>query len=711
MAHDQTSLASDIELVTLVPAVDNAVPEHSQRSSSIDLGATRSSTAAAAYPTRIETTTLRGEASSLQSDKPSWIRRLILDSWLCECVAMCFSIGCLVATLFVVAFFDGDKIPLPQLPPGVSLNAIVSVLSNAARASLVFVVSATMGQLKWCWLRKSGRQIHDIQAMDDASRGPIGTFGVLFSWVGGSLAALGSIITLLLIAFGPFLQLLVEYATYTVTRPDPFAQAPRNLAYTHHLPLVSFDTLSHPASPWEENTELVHVLEAGVWSVPKLFDQEPTCPTHECYWREFQSIGWCSKCENRTYSATINNCKLGNIIQGKDALSEYCVLSLGHGANFSLLGSWEMTKEYGDDGEYSAYGNVTSEAIWPLSYGTSGSRLTGFYPPERSSKSTTLLDVIDPAIAMGHAIVRQDDNENYDLAFDYLQIVEASLCILHPCEKTLELHKVNGTTKWKDVSTNYGRLIARNVSFTNTKQSTSAGEIVRTNLCWQAEDGDLDLDFFDEENYAVDNSKRAFCPVEDYAYDIQRSLQGRYDSTIHVEAEKNGHVVLNTTMIVAGDPDAPYGYRSGRFNTVGPESTRNLSQRMENVAVALTNWGLQTSNMTVSGYASSTDAFSLIHVRWQWILFPAFLELATLALLILTIMKSRREKVPLWKSSVLALIYHAVDELHGQESLATERLSGMEVTAKTVDVQLVKSEDGVNSLSKRSGYRAVDQDE
>jgi hypothetical protein len=87
-----------------------------------------------------------------------------------------------------------------------------------------------------------------------------------------------------------------------------------------------------------------------------------------------------------------------------------------------------------------------------------------------------------------------------------------------------------------------------------------------------------------------------------------------------------------------------------------------------------------------------------------------FLESATLALLILTYKKSRHEDVPLWKTSVLALIYHAVDELRGQETLVTEQLSGMEVIAKTTDVQLVKSEDGVNSLSKRSGYRPVDQD-
>jgi hypothetical protein len=147
---------------------------------------------------------------------------------------MCFSVGCLIAIVFVVDVYDGERIP--ELISGLTVNAIISVLSTASRASLVFVVSATMGQLKWYWLRKSGRHIHDIQAMDDASRGPLGALSVLVFWTGGSLAALGSIITLLMISFGPFLQQLVEYPSRNMTQPGAFALAPRNLAYTHHLP-------------------------------------------------------------------------------------------------------------------------------------------------------------------------------------------------------------------------------------------------------------------------------------------------------------------------------------------------------------------------------------------------------------------------------------------------------------------------------------------
>jgi hypothetical protein len=606
---------------------------------------------------------------------------------------MCFSIGCLVAIVFVVNAYDGERIP--ELVSGLTINAIVSVLSNGARAGLIFVVSATMGQLKWCWLRNSGRRIHDIQAMDDASRGPLGALSIVAFWTGGSLAALGSIITLLMIAFGPFLQQIVEYPSRNTTLSGAFALAPQNFAYTHHSP-----------SAFEENVDFLNVLGAGVWSDPKAFDQEPTCSTGQCWWPEFKSVGWCSKCENRTLSATLSNCKLDTIAQNKQNASDYCVLNLGHGANLSLIKDLEV---FGSVDDLELDGTFTSEVIWPLSYGNSGSDLSILDVTNLSSPPTKIMDIDNPLIVIGQAVLYTTGHSasGQSLDFDILSIVNASQCILHLCEKTLSLAKVNGTTTWTAGPPNYGSLVVRKVSLGLAPAFESASRNGNDNdsimLCWQAEDGDLDLEYFYEESYAVDRRKRAFCPVDDYGYNIQKALSGRHDLRF-VANMRGAFGFSNLAEDIYTDV-----LGSWRFNTVGPRSTRNLSQRVESVAVALTNYGLQTTNDTVNGTAIAEESY--VRVRWQWIALPAFLELASLALLVLTIIHSRREGVPLWKSSALALIYHGVDELRGQESLATERLSGIEVTAKTVDVQLVKSEDGVNSLSKRSGYHVVDQDE
>jgi hypothetical protein len=177
----------------------------------------------------------------LESGKPSTMSRL-LDTWTCEIVATTFSIGCLVAITAVVGAYDGERIP--QLVSGLTLNTIISVLSTAARSSLVFVVSAAVGQLKWCWLKRSVRQVRDIQAMDEASRGPLGAIGVIAFWTGGNLAAMGSFVTILMIAFSPFVQQLVQYPSRSAIQRDAIALAPQNKGYT-------------------ELTNLTEVLEAG----------------------------------------------------------------------------------------------------------------------------------------------------------------------------------------------------------------------------------------------------------------------------------------------------------------------------------------------------------------------------------------------------------------------------------------------------------------
>jgi hypothetical protein len=208
--------------------------------------------------------------------------------------------------------------------------------------------------------------------------------------------------------------------------------------------------------------------------------------------------------------------------------------------------------------------------------------------------------------------------------------------------------------------------------------------------------GEVDLVALDGVDDAVDKNMRAFCPVDSYAFELGRKLYG---------SQKRRLSISNDSATQATVEDAGPGPYDSSYITV---ATRNVSQIVESVAAALTNYGLATTNDTVLGDAFAEESY--VHVRWQWLILPAFLELASLVLLVLTIVHSRREDVPIWKSSVLALMYHGADELQDRGTLASQRLSGMELIAKAADVQLVKNEDVVNSLERRSGYIAVTED-
>jgi hypothetical protein len=681
--HDRSFPGSDIELVSLAPTADHSITEQSGQNA--DYEPTRAyHSMAHLVDAKIASlhgvedgSPVRHLSPSLGSGKPSAMKRLLLDTWTCEIIAMTFSIGCLVAIMIVVGAYDGKRIT--QLASGLTLNTIISVLSTAARSSLVFVVSAAVGQLKWCWLKRSARQVRDIQAMDEASRGPLGAIGVIAFWTGGNLAAMGSFVTILMTAFSPFVQQLVEYPSRNTIQPDAIALAPQNLVYA-------------------DINNLEEVIEAGTWSVQKGFDQEPICPTSQCLWPRFQSIGWCSKCEDCMRSATLNNCRLSTIVRNETELSQYCVLDLGNGANSSLLKSGlQKIEGYEPPAglEYSVSFQFTEENTWPVSDGGYADSSDGFYTPlmENNEVYSEYIGIYNPLMVFGHVKIEETQlaDRREDLHYDILRIVNASQCVLTVCEKSLLLKKVDGTTTWADESTNYGDMFGTVVEVL-LGEGPERRPYQRNLLCWQAEGGQNNFTTFDKENSSyLNKTKRAFCDLYLFV--------GAVEGQLVDESTSKG-------FIVGENSRSRFAKRTSY--TVGRNSTRNLSQRLESIAAALTNYGLATTNDTVRGDAYAEESY--VRVRWQWAILPAFLELASLLLLFLTIVHSRRNDVPIWKSSVLALMYHGVDELQDRGTFASERLSGMELIAKVTDVQLVKNEDGVNSLERRRGYIAGTED-
>ena len=163
----ESASASDIEMVSLVSAheySDQVYDPHeihfSTAAGASDLAATLGASEHRPRDPSIESTLDASEhrlrdphieprfnAITAAPDKrPSAYNRLIMDTWVCEAAAMVFSIGCIVAIAFTVGNYDGE--PIPSLSLDVTLNTVISVLSTAARAALIFVVSSSIGQLK-----------------------------------------------------------------------------------------------------------------------------------------------------------------------------------------------------------------------------------------------------------------------------------------------------------------------------------------------------------------------------------------------------------------------------------------------------------------------------------------------------------------------------------------------------------------------------------
>lgn len=117
--------------------------------------------------------------------------------------------------------YDGK--PLPALPHGLTLNAIISVLATGSKSALLFSVASNITQWKWIWYREQKmRKLSDLQVFEDACRGPLGAVQLLFDNTRTSLGLIGAGIVLLALAYDPFGQQLLAYPVQEVYTPSNF---------------------------------------------------------------------------------------------------------------------------------------------------------------------------------------------------------------------------------------------------------------------------------------------------------------------------------------------------------------------------------------------------------------------------------------------------------------------------------------------------------
>lgn len=85
-----------------------------------------------------------------------------------------------------------------------------NALGKIAAVALIVPTSEALGQLKWNWFNSS-QAIWDFEIFDKASRGPWGAALLLYRTKGRSLAALGALLIVLLLAIDTFFQQVVSY--------------------------------------------------------------------------------------------------------------------------------------------------------------------------------------------------------------------------------------------------------------------------------------------------------------------------------------------------------------------------------------------------------------------------------------------------------------------------------------------------------------------
>ncbi|KAK3319515.1 hypothetical protein B0T19DRAFT_467025 [Cercophora scortea] len=215
-----------------------------------------------------------------------------LRQWSFEFQCIVTSFACLIATIVILKVFDDH--PLPNMPAYFSLNSIVALLTTIGKAAFAISISEAMSQCKWNWLRRAEQPLSDFAAFDDGSRGWWGSLALMKVTRWRNYATLGALVTVLSIATSPITQQVVGY---TVKYPA---------SSTMNATALAIRKWSHAPSTSEEDTRWQDesgyaVYQGMIGSITRpLTPIAPNCPTGNCTYPKFNSLGICVKTANIT---------------------------------------------------------------------------------------------------------------------------------------------------------------------------------------------------------------------------------------------------------------------------------------------------------------------------------------------------------------------------------------------------------------------------
>ncbi|OQV08151.1 hypothetical protein CLAIMM_12465 [Cladophialophora immunda] len=475
-----------------------------------------------------------------------------------------------------------------------------------------------------------------------------------------SLCYIGAIIIVLGLVYEPFIQQIVSFPVQSTNETSPDATVEQ---------VVGLDYSSFSQS-------LRGFTVAGLYgnSFP---DRTPSCPTGNCTWEPFWSVGWCAKCEKRQLHSQSCDFTPQQIVEQGESMSKPCDFSFSEGN--ALQTTFESTTSIGsgcsetyvDD---QLFLSLNYTPIWPLSVGadnyTDTSLITRYFEGSREflGEKNTLL-----SIGYAPPLASIPDNET-SLPETLSQV--AAMCILTPCARKYNLSVVNGRTINQILEVNYGSIHSDQQELgtlcwlPKTTNSTKAAGSVSGNA-----------------TTAVDLQDLSFCLIQlGWIQEILSLLHGSFNATWEPHTyecfatSQTGNFILDDVLLqLHSDP----------------------SVFMPNVAAALTYLSQQASYLNpLSGTVFTERTF--VAVRWIWLSLPLGLNALGLIFLLVTAIYTKRNKVPLWKSSAFALLYHGLEARLVDDKQMYQRTSDMEKAASVTEVTLSSPGPGRKRLILRS---------
>ena len=404
---------------------------------------------------------------------------------------------------------------------------------------------------------------------------------------------------------------------------------------------------------WNNIYPLMNTLSDAAFNPNSVPDTQPQCPSGNCTWPPFTSLGFCSKCQDVTKTLQANS---KYIDTNNDNI---CLDDDTSGCEPNYRNYTYQLGGLNPDGDNKL--TTIARVSYAFVFDSDFEWVPGLFVKPINWTRIQVFNFTDgtsiPAVALV-AVFRTSTKKS--TAGD---VLTADLCALSFCAHKYKVSLSLNQPSSSAIETIHGKEL--------TYKESSSGNITE----WISFAGnDLNMTFPSAVNKTDSLDESVNLWIDQLSLIVQ-SFEGNLSTS---PDGGGGQVPTATSNIVAA------------FN-----ASSNISLTMNNIATAMTKYYRDSVNDTVA-YGQVGEIESYIHVRWAWITVPALLVVIGIVFLMQVIFETRRQGARIWKTSELPVLF--LSQASGEplyrepESNAfSYRLNEMEHVALGVRVKMAKS--------------------
>lgn len=673
------------------------------------------------YTTELEpgSTNPSSRKGTPKSILPCW------SNWRWEIVNSAISIIALGATIGTLLPHQNQ--PLPQWPFHISINALLSIYSVVLKGSATFVIQSCISQHQWLYMRQK-RPLADILRYDSAGRGVWGSSQwLVFRRLQQPLTAVGALIAVLIVTVDPFLQALLQYTgcqqslgEKAIVARSNYFESTGSFGYSEGFEMDNPEVGSRLYSISEPSKSVQSYLTTATLS--EASPVQPHCPTGNCTFESFSTVGYCSTCEDISHQLEFSNEVKSN--DGRK-VSYSCTSMLPTGLNITFNTDDEHPSMF--KGLFRGHGLDRDGTDWGYEYSPKQISIPTVFEfiAGKNFWSDGVWSGVGTDPTNGDHITNCSDI-NFDPEKEWsCRGYGAARCTIFPCIREYEVAVIAGVVSETMIghtpfetprNMSSGRGWNEPVVFVNTsclspeersnlvhEGYSVAQSWLRYNYPWNAtsaySDGEetMPYDTVPVSEYPVTMDARGctymFGPYLDLTLQIFFEKIKFFDAIV-AGAENSCDSVNRCFGSFSGPIELQTLYNSSKV------SFASINRTFDSIVTGFTNYMRQNGNANHSAPAEGVvwHYATCLNVHWPWIALPASLvALTSLVLLPLTILSTARAEVPVWKAHPLPFILRGpfVDEdslPDGQGPRPAQSVDSLENLVNEVTVRLDQAE-------------------